>query len=134
MKLYSVQGSFCNHDYYYYIDFGTYDDSNLAKLQKEKWERFFKNKKSEFDNRYENLYSDDEEYDELWSEYYKDKQKFGPVFDFESIVILETSLNNDDISSKFLDFDQDFQKSIKDYSIKFNREQNLNNILNEPKV
>jgi hypothetical protein len=135
MKLYLVEANFSDVEFGYQIQFGIFDNYDVAKFQKEKWEKFFKTKKSEFSEKYKDLYSDENEDDEeLWSEYFKDKSLFNQILNFDSIIIITKNLNDSNIESNFTDCSLDFQKLIKDYSIEFNRENNLNNILNEPKI
>jgi hypothetical protein len=135
MKLYLVEANFSDVEFGYQIQFGIFDNYDGAKFQKEKWEKFFKTKKSEFSEKYKDLYSDENEDDEeLWSEYFKDKSLFNQILNFDSIIIITKNLNDSNIESNFTDCSLDFQKLIKDYSIEFNRENNLNNILNEPKI
>ena len=135
MKLYLVEANFSDVESGYQIQFGIFDNYDGAKFQKEKWEKFFKTKKSEFSEKYKDLYSDENEDDEeLWSEYFKDKSLFNQILNFDSIIIITKNLNDSNIESNFSGCSLDFQKLIKDYSIEFNRENNLNNILNEPKI
>jgi len=135
MKLYLVEANFSDVESGYQIQFGIFDNYDGAKFQKEKWEKFFKTKKSEFSEKYKDLYSDENEDDEeLWSEYFKDKSLFNQILNFDSIIIITKNLNDSNIESNFTVCSLDFQKLIKDYSIEFNRENNLNNILNEPKI
>ena len=135
MKLYLVEANYSDVEFGYQIQFGIFDNYDVAKFQKEKWEKFFKTKKSEFSEKYKDLYSDENEDDEeLWSEYFKDKSLFNQILNFDSIIIITKNLNDSNIESNFTDCSLDFQKLITDYSIEFNRENNLNNILNEQKI
>jgi hypothetical protein len=134
MKLYLVQSNFSDAETFYQINFGIFDNYDLAKFQKEKWEKFFKTKKSEFSEKYKDLYNEGEDDEDLWSSYFKDKSIFRQILDFDSIEIITSDLNDSNIESNFTEISPDFKKLITNYSIEFNREQNLNNILNEPKV
>jgi len=104
MKLYLVEANFSDVEFGYQIQFGIFDNYDVAKFQKEKWEKFFKTKKSEFSEKYKDLYSDENEDDEeLWSEYFKDKSLFNQILNFDSIIIITKNLNDSNIESNFTD-------------------------------
>jgi len=131
MDIYIVEAQFQTYDSYYEQMVGVFDDLKLAEFHKEKWLNFFQTKREEIFGPFESSRDDDGDWisDEVENDYYKRQSEYRLIFDFQNISIRNRKLNEDWLSMDYIRTEPQFDL-MKQFSIEYNREYNLNNLLN----
>lgn len=132
MDIYIVEAQFQTYDSYYEQMVGVFDDLKLAEFHKEKWLNFFQTKREEIFGPFEsNLARDDDGdwiSDEVENAYYKRQSEYRLIFDFQNISLRNRKLNEDWLSMDYIRTEPQFDM-MKQFSIEYNREHNLKNLL-----
>lgn len=131
MNIYIVEAQFQTYDSYYEQMVGVFDDLKLAEFHKEKWLNFFQTKREEIFGPFESARDDDGDWisDEVENDYYKRQSEYRLIFDFQNISIRNRKLNEDWLIHTYIRTEPQFDL-MKQFSIEYNREYNLNNLLN----
>ena len=139
MNIYIVEAQFQTYDSYYEQMVGVFDDLKLAEFHKEKWLNFFQTKREEIFGPFEKDSARDEYgdwiSDEVENDYYKRQSEYRLIFDFQNVSLLNRKLNKDWLSMDYIRFpnygtEQQFDL-MKQFSIEYNREYNLNKLIGE---
>jgi hypothetical protein len=132
--LYLVEAQFQTYDYYYEQIVGIFDDIKLAEYHKNKWLYFFKLKYEEIFKEFDksSIRNNDGDWisDEVENEYYRRKAEHSLIFDFRNITIHTLKLNEDWIKMYYVRTESQ-SKLMNQFSIEYNREYNLNKLIDE---
>lgn len=142
--IYLVEAQFNSYDSYYTQIVGIFDDPKMAKLTQKKWDTFFEDKKKEifgpFNDKSMRDENDDWVNDEIEHDYYQNESEYRLILEFRNIIIRELKLNEDWLNSDYIrNFTQSFcitssesqLNLMKQFSIEYNREQNLNELVDD---
>lgn len=130
MKIYLVEAQFQSYESYYEQIVGVFDDQELAEFHKEKWLTFFKTKYQEIFDPFLELRDEDGDWisDEVENDYYKKQTEFRLILEFDNVVVRQLRLNEDWINMDYFRTDAQYDM-MKQFSIEYNREHNLNKLL-----
>jgi hypothetical protein len=108
---------------------GVFDNLRDAEFNKVKWTTFFETKKTEIFDEFTDKMDENGDFidDKIEYDYFKKISLFRPIFDFKNINITKIEINK----SLIYDISQssELETIMKEFSIKYNRESNLNNLL-----
>jgi hypothetical protein len=137
MYIYIVEAKFQTYDSYYGQIVGVFNDQQIAELHKNKWLTFFKNKYKEIFEPFLELRDEEGDWvnDEVEDDYYRKKIEYSSFFEFNEIVVSQFKLNEDWLTGKLGSFiyrasDKEYDL-MKQFSIEYNREYNLNKLISE---
>ncbi len=91
--VYIVTCFFANYDSYYTRIIGTFDDVKKANEVKEKWEKFYSEKKNKIFDK-PKWWDDKQEWTDS-NEYYRRQAEFEEIFDFKAIAVDDFPINQD---------------------------------------
>lgn len=130
MKIYLVEAQFQSYESYYEQIVGVFDDQGLAEFHKEKWLTFFKTKYQEIFDPFLELRDEDGDWisDEVENDYYKKQTEFRLILEFDNVVVRQLRLNEDWMNMNYFRTENQYDM-MKQFSIEYNREHNLNKLL-----
>lgn len=132
MNIYIVEAQFQTYDTYYEQIVGVFDDLKIAEYNKNKWIDFFKSKNEEIFGSFKDESIRDEDGDfisfEVEDDFYIKKYRYKLIFDFQDITIRNLKINEDWIKMGYLEKNEEFDL-MKQFSIEYNREYNINNLI-----
>ena len=145
MEIYLVQAQFQSYDSYYEQIVGVFDNEELAEFHKEKWLTFFKTKHQEIFDPFLELRDEDGDWisDEVENDYYKKQSECSLIYEFSNVVIrqivglwhtyaflklLDTPINEDWLNMDYFRTEKQYDM-MKQFSIEYNREHNLNKLI-----
>jgi hypothetical protein len=129
MEIYLVEAQFQSYDSYYEQIVGVFDNEELAEFHKEKF-NFFKTKHQEIFEPFLELRDEDGYWisDEVENDYYKKQKEYSLIYEFSDIVIRQLKLNEDWMNMNYFRTENQYDM-MKQFSIEYNREHNLNKLL-----
>jgi hypothetical protein len=132
MDIYIVEAQFQTYDSYYEQLVGVFGDLETAEFQKNKWITFFEEKQKEIFEPFQDESMRDSEgdwiTDEVENDFYKKQSEYRLVSDFRNIVVRSLKLNQDWLSMDYIRSEPQFD-IMKQFSIEYNREHNLNKLI-----
>jgi hypothetical protein len=134
MNIYIVEAQFQTYDHYYEQMVGVFDELKIAEYNKNKWTDFFKLKNEEIFGPFEDKSIRDEDgdwiSDEIENDFYRKQSEYRLIFDFRNITIRTLKINEDWINMGYVRTEPQFDL-MKQFSIEYNREYNLNKLIDE---
>lgn len=132
MNIYIVEAQFQSYDSYYEQMVGVFDDQEKAEFHKEKWITFFKSKYQEIFDPFLTLRDGDGDWisDEVENDYYKKQSEYSLIHEYSDVVVRQLKLNEDWLSMDYFRTEKQFDM-MKQFSIEYNREHNLNKLISE---